>query len=325
MNEYGPAGAYAYQGWNLSNNALALARRALLGHPLKGDEPGADELIARGIVVWEPWHRQYSAVDLQQLQRRVHHEQRARVSDLLHEQTTADRFFEAMARIDKERVSGIRYAADFGEAQAALQAALAGAKALIRTAHPLTRSAESLKVSLSIDIPRLDRGVGLRTIYPDSARSRGPERDYTKKISEHGAEVRTLASDFTRCIIIDDLLAVVSDYRTVPASRDTAWLVTHPGILAFITEVFDTQWALAAPWMGDRARSVDGGNITTPRTREILRRFSRDQTIKQIASGMSLSVATINSEIANLYEQTGTNSHFALGAWWASSVERQIP
>ncbi|MEU5957573.1 hypothetical protein [Streptomyces sp. NPDC047525] len=322
VNETGSSGAH--KDWHLSYNALALTRRAFHGHPLTGDEPGADELIELGIVVYEPWNRRYAAVDLQRLQRRVHAEQRARISDLLHEQTTADHFFEGMARLEKEKVSGIQYAADFGEAQAALQSALAGATSLIRTAHPITRPAESLKVSLSIDLPRLERGVGLKTIYPDSARARGPERDYAKTVSEHGAEVRTIAGSFIRCIIIDELLAVVSDYRTVPAPRDTGWLITHPGILAFVTQVFETQWEMAAPWMGDRARSVDGGTITNTRTREILRRFSRGETIKQMASGMGLSVATINSEISNLYEQTGTSSQFALGAWWASSDERKL-
>ncbi|MEU6389976.1 hypothetical protein [Streptomyces sp. NPDC046939] len=322
MDETGSSSAY--DGWNLSSDARALTRRALNGHLLKGDEPGAQELIERGVLVYEPWNQRYTVVSLWQLQRRVHAEQRARVSDLLHEQATADRFFEDMTRIEMEQVPGVRYAENFAEAQSALQAALAEATTVIRTAHPITRTAESLKVSLSLDIPRLKQGIGLKTLYPDSARSRAPEQNYAKTVSEHGAEVRTLAGEFIRCIIIDDALAVISDYRTLPADRSTAWLVTHPGILAFVTQVFESQWALAAPWTGDRARSVDNGTITTARTREILRRFSRDQTIRQIASGMGLSVATINAEIASLYEQTGTGSHFALGAWWARSEEQKL-
>ncbi|MFJ8930610.1 hypothetical protein ACIRLA_28905 [Streptomyces sp. NPDC102364] len=322
MDESGASSSY--EGWHLSSDARALTRRALNGHLLQGDEPGAEELIERGVLVYEPWYRKYAAANMRQLQRRVHAEQRARVSDLLHEQTTADRFFDDMARIEQEQVPGLRYSETGSETQGALQAALADATTIIRTAQPVTRTAETLKLSLSVDIPRLERGISLKTIYPDSARSRGPEQNYVKTVSEHGAEVRTLAGDFIRCIIVDDTLAVISDYRTLPADRNTAWVVTHPGILAFVTQVFESQWGVAAPWMGGRARSVDGGTITTARTREILRRFSREQTIKQIASGMGLSVATINAEISSLYEQTGTGSHFALGAWWARSEEQKL-
>lgn len=314
-----------YQEWRLSEAAMALTRRVLLGHTLRGDEPGADELISRGIVMWEPWSNRYVGADLEALQRRVHAEHRAQIADVLHRETTADRFFQEVTRIKDERTPGVVYASNQTDVQGPLQAAVLEAKHLIRTAHPITRPAESLEISLHTDIPRLQQGIGLRTIYPDSARSRAPEREYAKKVSEYGAELRTIAGDFIRCIIVDDALAVISDYRSLPPDRNKGFVITHPGMVALIIQVFDTQWALAAPWMGERTRTGDGDTVTTPRSREILRRFARGQTIKQIATGMTLSVATINGEIANLYDQTGTSSHFELGAWWARSEEQRLP
>ncbi|MGD6750380.1 LuxR C-terminal-related transcriptional regulator [Streptomyces sp. BH105] len=310
------------QGWSLSQNALALVRRIMHGHTIEGTEPGLTELKELGIATLDPWNGRYVVTDLPDLQRRVHAEQRRRISDALHDQMQADNFFRSMAKLSNERVPGIRYLGSKEEAQAALVGALEQVRSEIRTAQPLRRPPELLKTALQTDIPRLERGIRLRTIYPDSARSRPGEREYTKQVTDLGASVRTLASDFVRTVIVDDTLAVISDYRMAPPDPNIAWAITHPGMLAFVTEVYERQWDTAVPWTADGSRP--DGDITTPRSREILRRLLRGQTIKQIATGMDLSVGTINSQISHLYERTGTSSHFALGAWWASSPERKL-
>ncbi|MEV3860725.1 hypothetical protein AB0J38_41255 [Streptomyces sp. NPDC050095] len=314
----------AHDGWHLSNEALALYRRAVHGHSIQGTEAGADELITRGLLIHEPWNNRYTPTDLAAFQRRMHAEQRTRIANLLHEQTNAEKFFQQMEKMADERTPGVRFAGE-GDAQAELQSAAENVSKSIRAAHPLPRTQRTVDVSLNHDIPRLKNGVSFRTIYQDSARSRTPEQTYARGVSEHGGEVRTLAGDFIRTVIVDDAIAIVSDYRTLPPNSNAGWIVTHPGMLAFVIQAFEFEWSIAAPWMGDRTRIAEGSTITTLRSRKILRSLDVGHTHQAIATALGLNRSTVNAEISTLYEKTGTSSLFELGGWWARSEEQRLP
>ncbi|WJV49926.1 LuxR C-terminal-related transcriptional regulator [Streptomyces flavofungini] len=313
---------HAHTGWSLSPEAEALVPHLLRGaiHP---SEVGAQELIDLRIAVRDPVSGHYVLSDLRHLENRLRTEEERGIADHLHALTGLNRFFGRLARIAAEDVPGITLLTHRREANAAITQALEGARHYIWTAQPLDRNTVDLQASAERDIALLRGGIQQRTIYPDSARGRLGEREWARTVSEHGAEVRTMAADFIRMVIIDGSVALVSDYRSTPPDRNTAYRISHPGMLAFINVVFQQQWDFATPWLGEAIRPPRG-RITTDRSAEILRRLLEGQTLKAISAAMDLSLSTVNKEIKVLYERTGCSTLFELGFWWATSEERGL-
>ncbi|MGW2512401.1 hypothetical protein ACWC0A_24045 [Streptomyces scopuliridis] len=203
--------------------------------------------------------------------------------------------------------------------------AMDSARSRIRTAHPQDRKAETLRKAAESDVKVLRRGVAYQTLYPDTARTRPGEQEWAAMVSEHGAEVRTLATAFERMILVDDKLAVVADHRGEP-NRDIAFKVTHPGMVALFHHIYEQQWERAEPWVGGRfLRKAE--TVTTGRSRRILNKLREGRTLKQIAGELGVSLRTVNSDLNKLYEVVGVDTQFALGAWWnseAAADERKL-
>ncbi|MBT2416170.1 hypothetical protein J7I94_37590 [Streptomyces sp. ISL-12] len=219
---------------------------------------------------------------------------------------------------------GVRYFEAPAEANGVIARHMDTMSSHIYTAHPDQRRPVDLVAAAAREIKKLQQGIRMRTIYPESARTRAPEREWVRKVSDHGAEVRTMAPNFVRMILIDNKCAIISDQILGQPKRSSGYIITHPGLVGICTTFYRFLWDRADPWFGERERH-HSNTVTTSRGREILRKMEGGQTIDQIARLMGLSRGTINKEIKTLYEVTNTSSHFALGAWWGTSDERKLP
>ncbi|RDG36401.1 HTH domain-containing protein [Streptomyces corynorhini] len=201
---------------------------------------------------------------------------------------------------------------------AAITQAMDSAKSTICTAHPGDRRAETLRSAVVSDLAILRRGISYRTLYSDTARARAGEQEWVAKVSAHGAEIRTIVTGFDRMILVDRNFAVVPDHRA-EGNRNTAFRITHPGMVAFLHHVYDHQWERAEPWTGGRFRRREE-TLTTSRSRRILNKLREGRTLKQIASELGVSLRTVNNDLNKLYEAVGVDTMFALGAWWSSEA-----
>ncbi|WP_369376091.1 hypothetical protein [Streptomyces sp. cg36] len=211
---------------------------------------------------------------------------------------------------------GVEWVTDRGVATQRLTQAADAAESYIWTAHPIPRPPEYLTASLPRDRELLARGIAYRTLYPDTARTQPAEQEWSKAVSELGAEVRTApAPEIERMVIVDRRMVVLTDHVWGGAG----FVVTHGGLVAAFTEVYERQWARAEPWLGGAQRPMTA-TVTDATSRSILALLWDGKTDSQIASALGMSVRTLNKLTAALYEVSGTTTRFQLGAWWGSDA-----
>ncbi|GAA4782270.1 hypothetical protein GCM10023220_01050 [Streptomyces ziwulingensis] len=238
--------------------------------------------------------------------------------------TSITTLFAGLDRMAAETSGGIVYFEDAAVANDMIARYMDTMRSHLYTAHPDARQSAQLKASIVRETRMLQRGIKMKTIYPDAARTRTAEREWARAASAHGAEVRTMVPNYVRMLVIDERCAIISDRDIGPAQPSSGYIITHPGMVRICTTFYRFLWDRAEPWMGERVRQISD-TVTTGRGREILRKMEDGQTIDQMARVMGLSRGTINKEIKALYEATNTSSHFALGAWWGTTEERKLP
>ncbi|MFF3453261.1 hypothetical protein ACFYXH_02840 [Streptomyces sp. NPDC002730] len=309
--------------FTLSPEAELLIPRLLQRETFPEGHPGLAELVSLDVAVLESYSGRYVLGDPAHARRTHQAAERAAVAHHLERMAQLDTAFASMEIRTALDAGGIEFLPNAGAANAIFAQSLASATSHVFTAQTIPRPAHNLTVSKERDIKNLERGIIQRTIYHESARFRQPEQDYAKAVSAHGAQVRTVAGEFIRIVLIDGAIAIISDYRDDPPNKEIGFKVTHPGMLALLATVFDHQWERASPWMGERSRIAED-TVTTQRSRAILRKLESGRNLKQIASDTGYSLSTVNKDMAELYGATGCTSLFQLGAWWNSSDERKL-
>ncbi|WP_326611190.1 hypothetical protein OIE62_22725 [Streptomyces scopuliridis] len=303
---------------DISDETRTLLRRLIQGEQVTGSEPGLTELAALGLAVHNPHDDRWSSADLWHAEQTALAEERAGIAHHLQRMRRLSELHREMRNIESPSGNGIEFLDRIELVNAAIVQAVNSATSRIRTAHPQDRKAETLRKAAESDVKVLRRGVAYQTLYPDTARTRPGEQEWAAMVSEHGAEVRTLATTFERMILVDDKLAVVADHRGEP-NRDIAFKVTHPGMVALFHHIYDQQWERAEPWAGGRFLQK-AETVTTGRSRRILNKLREGRTLKQIATELSVSLRTVNSDLNKLYEAVGVDTQFALGVWWSSEA-----
>ncbi|MFI2031386.1 helix-turn-helix transcriptional regulator [Streptomyces buecherae] len=308
----------------LSAEGLRLAARLLTGATCHEDTPGLAELAGLGLVVRDPASGGYAAADLRHAERASLEAGRTAIVAHLAQMSAVTKAVLALEALSsgENREGAPVFLATPEQANASISQALEAASDYVHTAQPTPRPEGALRRSADRDIEIMSRGVKYRTIYSDSARTRPAERAWASEVSAHGAEVRTLAADFERIIIIDGRAAFISNCLGEPGNKQ-GYMITHPATVAFLAAGYQQQWDRAEPWLGGRRQSSHT-TITTARTREILRAMMAGQTDKQIATHLGLSERTVTTEVGKLYEAVRVETRFQLGAWWESSPERQL-
>ncbi|MFD7539549.1 MULTISPECIES: hypothetical protein [unclassified Streptomyces] len=307
----------------LSEDARALRAHLRTGQPITKPSAALSELVTAGLVKYDPHNDAHFAVDIRQAgrdhMRSVHDAMRSRIDEL---ESVIQLITDTEAGAGSTGGgAGVERFAHHSEVTTAVIAHAEAATSHIYTAHPIPRTAELVRNALRTDLAILQRGVALRVIYLDSARTRAPEQEYAASVTQFGGQVRTAVPPFERMVVIDDRAVFLSD-PCGDADSKPALMITHPSLVSIFTAVYQQQWDAAEPWMGE-TQSVDD-TVFTPRARFILQRLSTGRAPKAIASELEVSPSTVYGDMDRLYAATDTKSLFTLGAWSQSPEGRKV-
>ncbi|MGA5193697.1 LuxR C-terminal-related transcriptional regulator [Streptomyces exfoliatus] len=218
-------------------------------------------------------------------------------------------------RIYQERPapSDGRGAVEFVESLSSTRAAIAELAAQceseVLTSQPGGgRRADVLQEAIARDEAMLDRGVGMRTLYQHTARFSQGTREYVERVSQRGAEVRTLDDQFVRLLLFDRKVAVIG----VEADPGAAIIVREPNLIHFIRSTFELWWVSAAPFPLEW-NNQDVADISEQLKQRITLLLSEGLTDQSIATRMGMSVRTCRRHIAEIMDRLGVKSRFQAG------------
>ncbi|MFJ7944800.1 hypothetical protein ACIQ6K_14310 [Streptomyces sp. NPDC096354] len=194
------------------------------------------------------------------------------------------------------------------------------ATAEIRTAQPgWSRSPESLERALPKTLECLSRGVRVRTIYQHVARFNEPMKEYVRRGAELGVEVRTVAdSHFDRMVIVDSTVAVVS----TSAEHGSACAITDPGVVGFLTDVYDRAWSHGKPFVvtGPHAASTD---VVPEIRRRIKHLLMAGHSGSYIARRVGLRKRAYDNHVAAIKAELRASNLVQLGVMLATNQEQE--
>ncbi|MFF7635976.1 hypothetical protein ACFZB9_22940 [Kitasatospora sp. NPDC008050] len=135
---------------------------------------------------------------------------------------------------------------------------------------PAQMPPEALEASRALDEDLLARGVALKTLCHEGARTNPRSLAYGRSMAAVGAQLRTAPALPHRLLLVDRATALAPLDPAAPAP--SAVLVTTPGIVAALAELFDRIWADAVPL--EQASAPDRATGITAGERELLRILS---------------------------------------------------
>ncbi len=210
---------------------------------------------------------------------------------------------------------GIEYLRGSARINARLAPLLAGASSEVIFCQPGgPRSERARSGSIGRDAAALERGVRLRTLYHESARSGAGMDAWVRELTQLGAEVRTLNEPFSRMFVIDRRIAVIPGDEIMSNSEETIAQIVHdPGLAGHLAQQFERDWNRAETW---GQAEVPGG--LSERARLVMAGLSAGDTIPVIAERIGISRQSVDRELAALKEHFGksTMSLFELGCRW---------
>lgn len=167
------------------------------------------------------------------------------------------------------------------------------------------RSPSLLEQAFARDYAMLQRGVRMRTLYQHTARHHAPTQEYVRRITDAGAQVRTLSELFGRMIAFDGEVVFVPHRE----ARDGAVVVRDPSTVSYLCSVFDHAWSLAEPYSPARPDDSSLDEIK----QAIVRLLSEGMKDEMIARRLGMSLRTCRKHIAEIMEGLGATSRFQAG------------
>ncbi|WP_157630666.1 helix-turn-helix transcriptional regulator [Kribbella catacumbae] len=164
-------------------------------------------------------------------------------------------------------------------------------------------------IEYSPDMPLLERGLKMRTIYLQSMTVSKPGLDYAATLHRLGGEVRATPTLPMRLLILDQEIAIMA----MDPENPTAGAVIHrsPGVMAVALALFDAYWARASEMFSPEDR--DNNSPLTPHEAEVLRLLAGGAKDEQVARLLGISLRTARRITANLSERLDATSRFELG------------
>ncbi|MCX5398486.1 hypothetical protein [Streptomyces sp. NBC_00102] len=297
----------------ITPEAADLMRQMHAGQRPAASSPALDELVQAELATYDPHSGVFIATDLASAARIVTRTATAEIASSIARAEQLSALVAELSSMPQPDSGGVLRIDHYEEVTALMAEAVRGA-AFVRTAHPIPRPAGRLAGGFERDAEVVRRGSELHVIYLETARTRAPEQDYARKISAIGAKVRTLNPPFER-MVLTPTAAFISDTTGDQAGKP-ALRVTNPGLLAFISSVYDQQWQAARPWMGEAPTRSDG---VTERHHFVMRRLLDGRVLKAVALELGVSVSTLYGDLDRLQALSGVSGHFALGAWYAAT------
>ncbi|MFI6252314.1 LuxR C-terminal-related transcriptional regulator [Streptomyces sp. NPDC051016] len=200
---------------------------------------------------------------------------------------------------------------DVREINEAIEAALEEAEDEILTAQPDgPRPGPVLEDALESVRDRISGGVRMRTLYQHTARFDEATKDYVRRISEHGAEIRTLEEFFDRLIIIDRRTAFISEND----ERSAAVSIREPAVVRFLCDVFERSWVRAEPFPFIPAAATEAAREVIPAIRESIRRMLIEgHSDRHIARRLGISERSLQAHVAAMKKQLKARNRLHLG------------
>ncbi|MEE1757409.1 TrmB family transcriptional regulator sugar-binding domain-containing protein [Streptomyces sp. SP18CS02] len=314
----------------LSADATALYARVTRGERVgPEDGPALRELLAWRLVTVDPDLPDLPiALDPQEAgRRRLDDELRemaARAARMAAIPDVTDELSLHFERAKWRSGSGSEFLAEPEQVNARVGEAISQAETELLTAQPCgPRTREHLDAAVGRDARALARGASLRTLYRDGARDDPSTREWATVMTARGAQFRTLAAPFQRCVVVDRRQAFISDHVVEGSPKHAAWHVMDRALVAFIAESFEDAWRRADIWHGDPRRAVpaEGAGLTR-RQREILIDTAAGIDQRITARRLSIGLRTLTKELGVLRARWGVSTLAALSYQWALSAER---
>ncbi|MFJ9698969.1 helix-turn-helix transcriptional regulator [Streptomyces fradiae] len=169
------------------------------------------------------------------------------------------------------------------------------------------QSEHAIRAALPLDKELLGRGVALRSLFLDSARSHSATIRYLKDIHDAGAHVRTTSLLPTRILIYDRETAIVP--LDAQNTARGAVVVRDLPLLNLLNHLFHLYWDQATPLDAARTRPVELSDLE----RTVLRLMAAGQLDEVISRHIGLSVRTTRRIISDLTRRLGAHSRFQAG------------
>ncbi|HEU4947235.1 MAG TPA: helix-turn-helix domain-containing protein [Kribbella sp.] len=161
----------------------------------------------------------------------------------------------------------------------------------------------------SPDIPLLERGIKMRTVYLQNMTVTKPGLEYAATIHRLGGEVRATPTLPMRLLIIDGEIAVMP----MDPEVQSAGAVIHrsPAVVSLALALFDAYWSRAGEIFAPEEREND--TPLTAHEAEVLRLLAGGAKDEQVARLLGISLRTARRITATLSERLDATSRFELG------------
>lgn len=205
---------------------------------------------------------------------------------------------------------GVEYLRGASAINARLVTLLAGAKSEIISCQPGgPRSTAAREFGWRTASETLARGVVMRTLYQEEARSGEGMDEWVLAMTELGTQVRTLNELFSRMIIIDRQTAVLPDDENLAATDEAiAYVVHDPGLASFLVRQFERDWTRAIAWSGPEAPGALSATDVL-----ILQGLAADDTLAAIGRRLGLRRQVMDARVKALKLVLGAENQFQLG------------
>ncbi|MEU1046931.1 helix-turn-helix transcriptional regulator [Streptomyces sp. NPDC005897] len=200
---------------------------------------------------------------------------------------------------------------------AALDLATAQCQSEMLTVQPSgsARSAENrLLEALERDKPLIERGVRIRTLYQHTARYNPERLAYVDQFANGKVEYRTIDELVERLIICDEAVAFIP----IREDRQVALELRHPGLVRYLTKVFEFMWGRAVPLSAGAPYETASDGITGIQ-HSIAKLLVEGHVDEAIARRLGMNVRTCRAHIAKLASALGSGSRAQLGFLIAQS------
>jgi DNA-binding CsgD family transcriptional regulator/sugar-specific transcriptional regulator TrmB len=170
-------------------------------------------------------------------------------------------------------------------------------------------SEQMLADAWPLDAELLRRGVKVRTMYLEAVRNDQLLLTYARNFQAAGAEIRTSPTLPQRLCISDRRVAIVP---LKPGVRGYGVaVVSAPGVIASLLELFEAVWHHAAPL--DVGNPVDTATGLSDTERSLLTLLAGGATDETAAKKLGVSLRTVRRIMAELMQRLSASSRFEAG------------
>lgn len=229
----------------------------------------------------------------------------------------ADAFqpFLTISALEPPTTHAITVLEGFSRINAALDLAIAESRTEVLTVQPGGgRPEHVLSQALTRSKPLIERGISVRTLYQHTVRHSQSTFAYVDQMAGAKVEIRTLEELIERLIICDDTVAFI------PAQADdtVALELRHPGLVQYLTKVFEQLWHRATPLMEEAPYEPSRDGISGVQL-SIAKLLVEGYVDEAIARRLGMNVRTCRAHIAKLATALGSGSRAQLGFLIAQS------